>query len=139
MEEKQAKVHNKSKYRRAGSSRGNSTELASPLNATTTASPAVATPTTTPIVIVQSLPNDDEMAESPASSINVNSQNVQSGVTNTGTSSSYLLTLCVSLVHYIFRVAIICHWFSFIFGTNVDIFIMFSLVNFPFAKTKSIF
>lgn len=97
MEEKQAKVHNKSKYRRAGSSRGNSTEPASPSKAATTSSAAVATPTTTPIVIVQSLPNDDEMAESPASSINVNSKNVQSGVTNTGTASSYYAYRSLSL------------------------------------------
>lgn len=94
MEEKQAKVHNKSKYRRAGSSRGNSTEPASPSKTTKTAPPAVATPTTTPIVIVQSQPNDDEMAESPASSTNVNSKNVQSGVTNTGTASFVYVGCC---------------------------------------------
>lgn len=85
MDEKQAKVHNtsKSKHRRGASSRGNFTEPTSPTITAATAAAPVAeattpTPTTNPIVIVQSQSNDDEIAESPASSINVNSRNVQS-------------------------------------------------------------
>lgn len=96
MDEKQAKVHNtnKSKHRRGASSRGNITEPTSPtITATTAAVPqpppaAAATTTqttTTPIVIVQSQSNDDEIADSPASSVNVNSKNVQSsGVADIG-------------------------------------------------------
>lgn len=88
MDEKQAKVHNvhKSKHRRGTTSRGHFTESTSPSKAS--APPPAArttTTTTTPIVIVQSNSNDDEMAESPASSIHVNSKNVQSsGFADTG-------------------------------------------------------
>lgn len=72
MDEKQAKVHHKTKHRRGTSSRENRTE-ASPTKTTTVT-------TTTPIVIVQSQANDDEMAESPASSIiNVNSHLANAG------------------------------------------------------------
>lgn len=79
MDEKPAKVHNvhKSKHRRGASSRGHFTESTSHSKTSAT--------TTTPIVIVQSQSNDDEMAESPASSIHVNSKNVQSyGFADTG-------------------------------------------------------
>lgn len=80
MDEKQAKVHNtnKSKHRRAASSREKFTEPTSPTITTTPAAAATTTPITTPIVIVQSQSNDDDIAESPASSIHVNSKNVQS-------------------------------------------------------------
>lgn len=71
MDEKQAKVHHKTKHRRGASSRERCTEPASPTKTTVT--------TTTPIVIVQSQANDDEMAESPASSINVNSHLANAG------------------------------------------------------------
>lgn len=90
MDEKQAKVHHKSKHRRGASSRGNSTEPTSPSKTTAT----------TPIVIVQSQSHDDEMAESPASSINVNSKNVQSsGLTDKGM-GFYDDFSCISLFSY---------------------------------------
>lgn len=72
MDEKQARVHNKSK-RRCSSSRGNSAEPTSPSK----------TPATTPIVIVQTQSHDDEIVESPASSVNVNVQS--SGLIDKGT------------------------------------------------------
>ena len=80
MDEKQAKVHNtnKSKHRKDAPSRGNLAEPTSPTITAAAPAEAITTTITTPIVIVQSQPNDDEIAGSPASSINVNSRNVQS-------------------------------------------------------------
>lgn len=66
MEEEQAKVHSHRKHRRNNSSRVNVTEPTSPLQTTTI---------TKPTVIVQS--NDDEIVNSPASSISVNSKPLQ--------------------------------------------------------------
>lgn len=104
MDEKPAKVHHKSKHRRGASSRR---DLAEPTTspsktattiatvaATTPPPPTVPTTTTTSIVIVQSQSNDDERPESPASSINVNSKNVQSGVADTGTSQIHYFLAC---------------------------------------------
>lgn len=93
MDEKSAKVHHKSKHRRGASSRRDLAEsITSPSKTATTVTavaattpPPTVTTTTTSIVIVQSQSNDDERPESPASSINVNSKNVQSGVADTGT------------------------------------------------------
>lgn len=96
MDEKHAKVHHKSKHRRGGSSRGNSTEPTSPSKTTAT---------TTPIVIVQSQSHDDEMAESPASSIHVNSKNVQSsGLTDKGKENfdAFFPVLFISCLDFIF-------------------------------------
>lgn len=88
MDEKPAKVHHKSKHRRGASSRR---DLAEP---TTSPTKITTTPTTTSIVIVQSQSNDDERPESPASSINVNSKNLQpSGVADTGKSELFTFFL----------------------------------------------
>lgn len=83
MDEKPAKVHHKSKHRRGTSSRR---DLAEPT--TSPSKIATTTTTTTSIVIVQSQSNDDERPDSPASSIHVNSRNVQSsGLADTGTTN----------------------------------------------------
>ncbi|XP_031629812.1 uncharacterized protein LOC116344999 isoform X2 [Contarinia nasturtii] len=80
MDENHAKVHNKVKHQQGVASlHENLTEATSPTKTTTT-TPAP----TTSIVIVQAQSNDDERPESPTSSRNVNSKNVQmSGVSNT--------------------------------------------------------
>ncbi|XP_055321008.1 uncharacterized protein LOC129577630 [Sitodiplosis mosellana] len=78
MDEKPAKVHHKSKHRRGASSRRDLAEPTTSPTKTATTPPPPTVPTTTSIVIVQSQSNDDERPESPASSIYVNSKNLQS-------------------------------------------------------------
>lgn len=118
MDEKQAKVHNvhKSKHRRGTTSRGHFTESTSP-------SKASAPPTTTtPIVIVQSQSNDDEMAESPASSIHVNSKNVQSsGFADTGIQNApFYSAFVVILIIYSKN----CNYINFLLFRKMLIFVI---------------
>lgn len=90
MDEKHAKVHHKVKHQQgAALLHENSTEATSPTKTTTTTATATPVPTTS-IVIVQAQSNDDERPESPTSSHNVNSKNVQmSGASNTGIVSNF--------------------------------------------------